>query len=87
MTKRRLITVVSSPLPPLPAEFARFVLINVADSTVMAFGIQYPDDRCGLMWNSDPYHMLVYNEVEDVERVYVTEGQVELVWVDPLEEA
>ena len=87
VTKRRLITVVSSPLPPLPAEFARFVLINVADSTVMAFGIQYPDDRCGLMWNSDPYHMLVYNEVEDVERVYVTEGQVELVWVDPLEEA
>lgn len=87
ITKSRLISVVSSPLPPLPADYARFILVNVADSSVLAFGVQYPDLRCGLMWNTDPYHMLVYSEIEDVMNTQLRDGEVELVWVDALEEA
>lgn len=87
VTKEELITVVNSPVAPLPADYARFVLVNIADSRIMAFGIQYPDYRCALMWNDEPFHMLVYTDIDDVRRVYTTGNTVELVWVDSLEEA
>lgn len=87
VTKEALITVVGSPVAPLPADYARFVLINLADSQIKAFGIQYPDYRCALMWNDEPFHMLVYADVDDVRRVFTTGDTVELVWVDSLEEA
>jgi len=87
VTKEALITVVDSPVAPLPADYARFVLVNIADSRIMAFGIQYPDYRCALMWNDEPFHMLVYTDIDDVRRVYTTGNTVELIWVDSLEEA
>lgn len=86
VTKEELITVVEKPVAPLPPDYARFVLINITDSKVMAFGIQYPDLRCALMWNDEPYHMIVYSDVDDVKRVYTTDNTVELIWVDVLEE-
>lgn len=84
ITKERLITVATSPIPPLPADYARFVLVNVTDSTVVAFGLQYPDFRCAIMWNGEPYHMMVYSELDDVRRAY-TGDTVQLIWVDELE--
>lgn len=86
VTKANFITVVGSPVAPLPADYARFILIQVRDSTVVAFGVQYPDLRCALMWNQDPYHMMVYSEVEDVRQAHASDEGVELIWVDPLEE-
>lgn len=86
LTKEGLITVAEKPVAPLPAEYARFILVNIANSKVMAFGIQYPDLRCSLLWNDEPHHMIVYADVEDVERVYTTGNMVELIWVDQLEE-
>ena len=86
ITKEDLITVIEKPIAPLPADYARFILINIADSKVMAFGIQYPDLRCSLLWNDVPYHMIVYSDVDDVKRAYTTNNTVELIWVDTLEE-
>ena len=87
VTKENLITVVERPVSPLPADYARFILVRISDSRVMAFGIQYPDMRCALMWNDEPYHMIVYTDVDDVERTYTADNAIELVWVDVLEEA
>jgi PKD repeat protein len=85
VTKERLITVVALPLPPLPAEYARFILVEVQSATIKAFGIQYPDLRCSLLWNDEPSHMLVYSEIGDVRHVYTQNGDMELIWVDALE--
>lgn len=86
IAKEGLITVVAQPVAPLPADYARFILVNIEDSRVMAFGIQYPDLRCALMWNAEPNHMIVYANVDDVKRVYTTDNSVELIWLDVLEE-
>jgi PKD repeat protein len=86
ITKERLITVVETPVTPLPPEFARFILINLQSSTVVGFGLQYPNLRCHVMWNEDPYHTLTFATIEDVRRNYTTDNALELVWVDELEE-
>lgn len=85
-TKEQLITVVETPVAPLPADYARFILVDIKDSAVLAFGIQYPDLRCALMWNDEPYHMSVYADIDDVLRIYTLDNTVELIWVDVLEE-
>lgn len=86
VTKEELITVVDMPVAPLPAEYARFILIDVASSKVMAFGVQYPDLRCALMWNEEPYHMMMFSAIDDIRHGYTLGNTVELVWVDELEE-
>ncbi len=86
ITKENLITVVATPVTPLPAEYARFILLNVTTSKVMAFGIQYPDMRCSLMWNEDPFHMLVFDAIDHIHTGYAQENTVEIIWVDELEE-
>ena len=83
-TKEGYIVVVTSPIPPLPPEFARFVLVNVATSTVVGFGLQYPDLRCAVAWNESPFHMLVFSDLDDMRRACERE-QVQLIWVDALE--
>ncbi len=84
--KENLITVVSTPVTPLPPEYARFILLDVTTSRVMAFGIQYPDLRCSLMWNEDPFHMLVFDAIDHIRTGYAQENTVEIIWVDELEE-
>lgn len=86
VTKEQLITVVETPVAPLPADYARFILVNIETSSVLAFGIQYPDLRCALSWNEEPYHMVVYSEVDDIIRLFTLGNSIELIWVDTLEE-
>ncbi|MBP6016456.1 MAG: right-handed parallel beta-helix repeat-containing protein [Candidatus Promineofilum sp.] len=86
VSKERLIAVVETPVTPLPADYARFILVNIENSNVLAFGVQYPDLRCTLMWNDVPYHMSVYSDVDDVMRNHTGANTVELIWVDVLEE-
>lgn len=86
VTKEQLITVVETPVAPLPADYARFILVNIETSSVLAFGIQYPDLRCALSWNEEPYHMVVYSEVDDIIRIFTLGNSIELIWVDTLEE-
>lgn len=85
-TKEGFIVVVGTPIPPLPSDFARFILVNVATATVVGFGLQYPDLRCGVAWNEEPYHMMVFSDLDDTRRSCESE-QVKLVWVDALEVA
>lgn len=85
ITKAHLIRVSNEPFPPMPEEYARFVLLNVSDASVLAFGIQYPNMRCALMWNRDPFHLLVFRNVEDVTEKYAADGSVVVNWVDPAE--
>ncbi len=85
-TRENLITVSDTPIAPLPPEYARFTLVHIIDSRVTAFGIQFPDERCALMWNDEPYHMLVYAGVDDVHRAFTHDSQIKLIWVDTLEE-
>lgn len=84
-TRENYIRVATDPITPVPEPYARFVLVNISDSTILAFGVQYPDLRCALMWNRDPFHMLVFQRVEHVLDKFVNEGIVDIVWVDPLE--
>ena len=86
ITKSGLITVTDTALPALPVDYARFVLANIVDSRVLGFGIQYPDFRCILAWNEDPYQIMIYRNVEDILDLYQVPGTVELVWVDYPEE-
>ena len=85
VTKDGLITVSALPIPPLPADYARFILVEVSSSTVKAFGNQFPDLRCSVMWNEPPHHMLMFTDIDDVLRGFGDEGSLSLVWVDKLE--
>jgi hypothetical protein len=81
-----LITVTDTSLPVIPADYARFVVANVIESRVLGFGIQYPDTRCVLSWNEEPYHVMIYRSIKDLEEEYEVPGTVALIWVDPPEE-
>lgn len=76
------ITVTDSVLPALPVDYARFVVANIVDSQVIAFGIQYPDLRSILAWNSDPFPILLYRTIEDVIEKYEVPGTIEIIWID-----
>lgn len=86
VTKENLIIVVATPLPPLPAVYARFILIEAETSKILAFGTQYPNLRCTLMWNDEPSHLMVFSDVDDVYRTYTEDKVIELIWIDELEE-
>lgn len=85
MTKVNLITVVAAPLPPLPAHYARFILVEVDSSIVRAFGVQYPNYRCAVLWNEEPSHLMVFADADDVERSLARDANLVFVWVDKLE--
>lgn len=86
ITKQGLIMVAEETLPPLPKAYARFVLADVPFLQIMAYGIQFSDLRCVLLWNDDPYHMLIYETIEDVAETYVEPGGAQVLWIDTLED-
>ncbi len=67
-----------------PDDFRRFMIIEEATSNILAFGSQYPDQKCVLLWNSEPFHILNYNTIDDVADKYVDPGTVGLYWLDPV---
>jgi hypothetical protein len=83
--KSGFIRVSSDPFPPISEEYARFILVDLSDSSILAFGIQYPNLRCALMWNREPFHLLLFRRVEDVQEKYTGDAGVDLVWVDESE--
>lgn len=82
VTKTNFITVTDTSLPSLPIDYARFVLANVVESRILAFGIQYPDFRCVLTWNQDPHQIMLFRTLEDVLQIYRVPGIVEQIWID-----
>lgn len=81
-TKTDLIAVTDNVLPTLPNDYARFIIANIVESRVLAFGVQYPDFRCVLEWNEEPHHVLIYRSIEDVIERHHVPGTISLVWVD-----
>lgn len=78
-----LIAVSEAPSPVVPDMFRRFVLIQVADNAIVAYGTQFPDLRCVLFWNSDPFHVLNFDDIEDVENSTLEPGKIGFMWIDP----
>lgn len=85
VTEEGAITVVTTPLPPVPSHYARFILIEVDTSVVRAFGVQYPNMRCSLHWNEEPSYMMTFFDIDDVKRSVADPGNLDLVWIDELE--
>lgn len=85
LTRNDLVTVVADPNVVVPDSFRRFVLVQTDNQRVLSYGVQYPDQRCILIWNDEPFHILNYADIEDVERTAAV-GQRELRWIDPLDQ-
>ena len=78
-------------LPDVPdvvaEDFRRFIVLKEPTETILAFGTQYPDLNCVLLWNDEPFHILNYATIEDIIRQFEASGDVTLLWLDPAREA
>ncbi len=83
MNQPGLIEVSTEPNTELPDEFRRFVLSQVADQRVLAYGTQFPDMRCVVIWNDDPFHIINFAEISHVIQSVVVTGEKEIFWLDP----
>jgi len=77
-----LISVTEASSVTLPEAFRRFVLMQRDQQIVMAYGTQYPDLRCVLVWNKDPFHILNFDTVDDIDRHYTQDGTAAIIWLD-----
>ncbi len=82
LTRSDLIAVMELGDLVVPDTFRRFVLLGGERQRVITFGVQYPDLRCVLIWNDEPFHILNYADIEDIQRALVQDG-TELRWIDP----
>ncbi len=77
------VSVSQVPNTVVPDTFRRFVVSQTSDQQVLAYGTQFPDLRCILIWNDEPFHILNYADIEDVMRSAVAADQSQLLWIDP----
>lgn len=78
-----LILVTNQPNAILPDSFRRFVLLQKDDQAVLAYGTQFPDLSCILVWNKDPFHLLNFDSIQDLESSGLESGRIEILWIDP----
>ena len=83
LTRNDLVSVVAETNFIVPDSFRRFALVHNQPRRVLAYGTQYPDLRCVVIWHGDPFHMLNFADVDDVERNVASLGATELRWIDP----
>ncbi len=83
MIQHELIVASSNPDAPIPDSFRRFVLVQKDNQQVLAYGTQYPDFRCVVIWSDDPFHLMNFNDVEDVVRSIHVSDTTDILWVDP----
>jgi len=81
-----VVAVAEEPTTVIPGAFRRFVLAQIEPRQLLAYGTQYPDLRCVLIWGEEPFHILNFADISDVERSAVQPGASELLWVDTGEE-
>lgn len=81
--QEELISVSEAPNTILPDSFRRFVLLRRDHQAVLAYGTQYPDLNCILIWNMDPFHILNFDSIQDVEESNLESGNFEILWIDP----
>lgn len=83
ITQEAIVTTVEQTDIILPEEFRRFAIIQADAHVVIAYGVQYPDLRCIVVWHDQPHHLLNFADIADVERVTMTTAGAELFWFDP----
>ena len=77
-----LISITMVPDFHIPDTFRRFVLADSTTKEILAFGTQYPDLRCILVWNAEPRHILNFSVISDVIRSSLNPDTQELMWLD-----
>lgn len=83
MTEVGLITATEQPDTLVPDAFRRFVVIQSPAQHALAYGTQYPDMRCIVVWNDDPFHLLNFADISDVVRGLAQSGDTDIFWIDP----
>jgi hypothetical protein len=74
-----------SALPPIE-NFRRFLLLQATQTpsqTPSAYGLQFPNERCVLVWADGPLHMSNYNSIEEIIQSLVAGDPRELIMLDP----
>lgn len=83
LTLDDLVSVTEETSLTVPDTFRRFALIHSEPRQVLAYGTQYPDQRCVVIWHEDPFHMLNFADIDDVEHNLATIDGADLFWIDP----
>jgi len=67
----------------------RFWLVRDEDDTgisgtgVVACGVQFPNGKASLSWQTQHTSVAVYDDIETVEAIHGHRGMTRVVWVDP----
>ncbi len=85
ITEEAVVAAVEQADISLPEAFRRFAIIQPDALAVHAYGVQYPDLSCVLVWHDEPHHILNFSNIADVERISVSDS-AELFWFDPLDQ-
>lgn len=84
-TRENFITTEIEETVLLPDTFRRFMVITQgATPEAAAYGTQFPDMSCVVLWKESPAHILNFVSIEDAQRVVSRLGEMDLVWVDEL---
>jgi hypothetical protein len=59
------------------------VLVQTTSQTTSAYGVQFPNERCVLVWTDRTLHMSNYSHIEDIVQSLVVDGVQHLVMIDP----
>ncbi len=86
LTRSDLITVTASEDLIVDESFRRFILVQLDPEAVLAYGTQFPDMSCVLLWHAEPFHILTFASIENVTRILMPNGDRELRWVDTLDD-
>jgi hypothetical protein len=71
---------------PLIENFRRFLLVQTSSQAISAYGVQFPNEQCVLIWTDGALHMSNYSNIEVIRQLLVVDGVSELVMIDPTEE-
>jgi hypothetical protein len=82
LTRSDLIAVTEEEEFVVAQPFRRFMLVQREPETALAYGTQFPDLSCVMLWHAEPFHILTFASIEDATRILQTED-IELRWVDP----
>ncbi len=81
-TREEFITVTGASLDFRLNLFRRFALIQTESQQVVAYGTQYPDLSCVMLWQQEPSHILNFDSIEDTQQLVEQNEGKELVWID-----
>ncbi|HQF69725.1 MAG TPA: hypothetical protein PLH39_00435, partial [Promineifilum sp.] len=70
----------------LSDDFRRFIVVQLRPEEIVAYGTQFPDMTCVLLWSETPSHVLNFANIQDAQRVVLRIGGLELRWLDEREE-